>query len=297
MNVQNIIEAIRKVSNSLNAPRVKLIYHKEEVNLGRILESMNILNSLMVEYNENVEKKRKESKSKNSLIIKEIIKLSSKVSKKYTKYLNTFENSKSSSLLKLIDRDRDENLHSDIIAALLTPSITGQFAYKFFTELIAYFNSGLRNSQIDFINVYREVRLDTIDPSLSMSEIGARRIDLIIETKGIVLVIENKVDTWESDNQTKDYFETVNRGYSLSKKAYLILSPSGEKGECKKFKGISYFDLYEILMKIEGQKNNLNKSSLDLYMFYLNELIETILKPRITSIEYMNIKNKELKNA
>lgn len=65
------------------------------------------------------------------------------------------------SLLQLINRDKDENLFSDLIAAIFDPRITGEFAYQLYHALMRnYENEKDIDADLNFLNTYRERRLD-----------------------------------------------------------------------------------------------------------------------------------------
>jgi hypothetical protein len=195
------------------------------------------------------------------------------------------------SVFKSINKDRNENLHSDCIAALLNPNETGRFAEDLFVELIEFAGGDLESIKKDFEFqiVQREVTLHTIDESLIGCREGDRRIDLLVKTNSRVLVIENKVQSYESENQTSDYYHAVLEGFKNKKYRkedlfFLFLSPTGMPASCRHFRAISYVDLYKLMTGIKGNLASFLGSRL--YEFYIGELAKTIISPMIRSNEF-----------
>lgn len=181
------------------------------------------------------------------------------------------------SVLGNICRAHDENLHSDFIAALLNPSIFGDFSIELIKSLVRHSYPEFEEASIDYVNVYREVRLDKVDQSLVGGEKGARRIDIVVEFDRNVLVIENKVDSGESKEQTDDYFNAVQSGYNKSKNLFFyLLSPSGLPGHHSMFKGLSYFNLVESLIECKPHIKK-RSESVETFNFYFSELMKTVV--------------------
>lgn len=160
-----------------------------------------------------------------------------------------------SPFLKEIRRSRDENLHSDYIAAVIRsyPPIIKEFELKG-----------------ELLNVQREVRLDYIDSSLVDTNLGQRRIDIIIETNLEILIIENKVDSTERKDQTEDYYRVIKSNTTKEVKG-LMLSPLGLTPQCEIYKKITYYHLFLVLNQIPNRTPILE--------YYLAELFDIFIKP------------------
>lgn len=154
-------------------------------------------------------------------------------------------------ILPLIGRRFDENLHSDFLAGLLEPAVVGNLAQAVFARL---FRAGRpegapSHDEIGHLVVRRERRLDRLDGRLAGCKRGARRLDVVARGRSHVLVIENKVWTGESVDQTKDYAEVVTRAYPEHQPCLLLLSPHGRHGADRRFRGLSYARLHSILVE------------------------------------------------
>lgn len=157
------------------------------------------------------------------------------------------------SLLDAIGRGQDENLHSDFLSALLDPQKTGALAIELFARLHRRGNPSVAMRPSAYQITRREVRLDEIMESYAGTDIGARRIDVLVKTRFSILVIENKIGTDESENQTKDYYDAITRRYDPTRWSVscLLLSPSGMRAQHRAFAGISYCELFLMLRELE----------------------------------------------
>ncbi|MBU6154144.1 MAG: PD-(D/E)XK nuclease family protein [Bdellovibrionales bacterium] len=204
------------------------------------------------------------------------------------------------SIFESIHRPFDENLHSDCIARILDPLVTGTFA-KLFLSAIARETEipDTLNSMVP-IHSRREIRLDRVDPKLLQSEIGDRRIDILLETSTFVLIFENKVHSSESVNQTKDYYEAVYNAYSTDsaghKNVYgILLSPDGSIPDSGNFRVLTYWQLYQILHQTCKDHSDGLKS--DFLEFYINELYSIFIKPRLIAIDEINKYWEKIQNG
>lgn len=255
------------------------------------LESINLVSKYFCKYNGELVGKQNVVLSQ---IINSICVMGSKVLKQTFNLDNIPDVKEQTSILSLIKKHNNENLHSDFIAALLDPAIMGQFANKFFIRLVAC-QSNLKNNEVktNTQKAYREVRLDSISSEINDPNLGAKRIDILVETESHVLIIENKVYTFESENQTKDYYRWTKSGYEEKDKRKGIttevvpffLSPSGMPASSSRFINISYFDLYEFIIELDKYCISTGASR-ELLEFYKKELENTILLSQINAINY-----------
>ncbi len=231
--------------------------------------SINTVENQMILYNKN---KPQLTQLKKSIQL---------IASKTLRYYNASElfekhNFNCKSILMQISRQYDENVHSDFIASLFNYNELKQFSVKLFNKLIEFYDGHCPNIEPTFLNVYREIRLDEVDSRYQGADIAGRRIDLLIECKGHVIVIENKVLTSESENQTHDYYMVISNKYLKSRQYFLLLSPSGIDGRCTHFRGLNYFELCTF---IEESMNecSLSDNNRHFINFYINELKNTII--------------------
>lgn len=160
------------------------------------------------------------------------------------------------SILRMIGRHYDENLHSDFLAALLRTETAGDCARQLFSRLLSLAcGKPIQTEEVGSIIAYREVRLDHLEPTLSGTPLGARRLDVLARSRAGILVIESKVWTTESETQTADYHAVLGRRYpGLETLGFLLLSPDGKRGQDRAFRGISFAELFEHLGSVRKAK-------------------------------------------
>jgi len=167
---------------------------------------------------------------------------------------------------------RAENKHSNFFAFLLDPQETHRLGDKVLKGFLA---NAVRNanavsnkslgitplkvllSQFSDTRVYREA-------SVSGSKNG--RIDILITTvidnQNWVFVIENKVDSMQSENQLSSYREYCEKNFSQSKCLFFYLTPDGtEVPDDEKWITITYRDVMESLEPIVNELSNSDSNS------------------------------------
>ena len=116
----------------------------------------------------------------------------------------------------------------------------------------------------------REVRLDSLNCRLGGTAIGARRIDILVHTDEHIFIIENKVHSAESAEQTQDYFRAISDGLGKNHQiVYLLLSPDGRSAQCRHFSPISYIDLFGLILEAKKHGKELEPVAELLYSFLL----------------------------
>ena len=140
------------------------------------------------------------------------------------------------------------------------------------------------------INSKYEPTLDNIEVTNVITEYyiyDDKRIDLLIEAKtnnqNIVIVIENKIDSSEHDNQCQRYYDYIKDRYDNSIiRYYFYLKPSNNLSipNCKKFKTITYDDIYNCITNDEDpyikdfkkciERNYMNNKKNELELCLLN---------------------------
>lgn len=144
---------------------------------------------------------------------------------------------------------RNEIRHSNFLAWILNPRETHNFKDAFLKQFLIKI--------IDTINVKDKFYSVEEVRNFDLSNVEILRenenIDLLItdEKNKFVIVIENKIDSFQHDNQLTRYKNYVNEQCSMSqfKKLYLYLSPQKEKIE-EPYKYIDYNILKDVLNNI-----------------------------------------------
>ena len=203
---------------------------------------------------------------------KELI-ANAQISKEYNE-LKKFYNTKS--ILQLVGKERDENVHSDMIAWLLDDSVEhklGLTPIRYFLRMLPisidkeenmlakeeynnYLLSCFLNKDLNIlnINIKREHMLGKDGKAYTSSQ----RIDILIEItilinneyKILPVIIENKVKSDEHDDQTISYKEWSDDTYSDSSKFFqpilIFLTPKKQsKPNEPSFIKISYQELVD----------------------------------------------------
>lgn len=280
---QDLIQSITSVSEKLNEFR-KTCHASSEVDAKALTKSIEIVAKLAIS---TVDDRAKVS-SKD--LVRSVCDLSSLLMSSFPVPEGKEKDPNKTSIMRALRKWSDENLHSDFIAALLDPDRSGPAAFRLFYELAALSTKKPPSISPDasWQSVHREMRLDEIDRTLvGGDEKGARRIDIIALRTDAILVIENKVFTWESEGQTTDYAEAVSRGYDKSipphKRFFIMLSPVGKPGAAEEFSGVSY---YQFLMLLDNIIDSGENADNDFFVFYRNELMSTILRSQIETYRY-----------
>ncbi len=197
----------------------------------------------------------------------EIIKFKNDI---YFQKLESFYNSKS--LSQILEISRRENSHSGFIAWLLNNTEShnlGSFTIKkFFDILLKFSNEKLKNN----VEIYNSLITESydiehlsIEREKSINNVG--RIDIYIELTLLIsnnshhlkLIVENKVESKESKDQTLKYFEYFN---TLRKEdeivVFIYLTPISTlkllelkepECSCKEFIQINYQSMVDYLIE------------------------------------------------
>jgi hypothetical protein len=155
----------------------------------------------------------------------------------------------SSDFLDLLDRTRDENSHSQVIRWLLDPRTAPTIAPHALRTIVArldepdrWIASLNRALDRDLVSVKREF---TIGREWGGEDL--ERIDLVVSAPGLVLAIENKVDSQEGRAQTWTYWRWLTTTNGLRGGVYL--TPGGQIAECPHFKPMAYVELVDCLLE------------------------------------------------
>ena len=82
---------------------------------------------------------------------------------------------------------------------------------------------------------------------------SSRRIDILVKTRidneNAIIVIENKINSYEHSDQCQHYYEYIEKEFKNYKRYYIFLKPeySFANTSCKYFKTMTYNDVYDAI--------------------------------------------------
>ncbi len=112
---------------------------------------------------------------------------------------------------EIMNRHHLENQHSNIIAFLVNPTeIHNHPEYgSLFLNLLKEKGLGIEGNEV--YKVFRENSTDEL-----------RRMDIFIETDSDFIIIENKINAGDQENQIKDYVEYVKKQYEVTNNVFVV---------------------------------------------------------------------------
>jgi hypothetical protein len=126
-----------------------------------------------------------------------------------------------SDLLSILGRDRDELVHSRLLAWLCDPRARHQLGSGFLRKLIPGLWPELAGLAVSGVVIDREIdRVTTVDGTTYQA-----RADVVVHLDGATLVIENKVDAVEGPIQCERLFRVWRDEPGETR--WLLLSPLG----------------------------------------------------------------------
>ena len=155
--------------------------------------------------------------------------------------MNKYYNQEDTSLsfFDIINRSHDENMMSLMIKYLFEQD-----------------NDALKNLINKAYNI--DIKLLEIEEIITEYVVdNNKRIDILINAKidgkKSVIVIENKVYSYEHDNQCQVYFDYIDNGFKTKDKYYLFLKPAYNMciPNCEHFKVITYNDIYNAITVLD----------------------------------------------
>lgn len=151
-----------------------------------------------------------------------------------------FQREQQFNIFRVLKLENYEIRHSNMFAWLLTPSqshgINAAFFKKFLNTVSSKSNVEIKYDESDIIKVYREQ--DNID------------ILVVNETKEYLLLIENKINSNQHDDQLERYAQIVKQKFQDYKRFYIYLKPEENEKIPEEYLYISYSDIIEILKEI-----------------------------------------------
>ena len=112
---------------------------------------------------------------------------------------------------EIMNRHHLENQHSNIIAFLVNPSeIHNHPEYgALFLNILKEKGLGIDGKEIN--KVFRENSTDEL-----------RRMDIFIETDSDFVIVENKINAGDQENQIRDYVEYVKKQYEVTNNVFVV---------------------------------------------------------------------------
>ncbi|MEA3439069.1 MAG: PD-(D/E)XK nuclease family protein [Chloroflexota bacterium] len=182
----------------------------------------------------------------------------------------------------IFNRAYDENFISDYLAYVLNPDKNG-LGTEPLRALLGLVSAEFNGIDIQEADIYREYTLDS------------GRIDLlIIIDEALVVGIENKILSSESDNQTEYYAKVIRRDFTEYQKALIFLSPHGTQPSSKYFRAVSYRQLLDSFRRMPYDWITDVKKSV-LWEDFLQHLEEYIVSEK-TSFEFSSRAELYLEN-
>jgi hypothetical protein len=157
---------------------------------------------------------------------------------------------------------RLEEAHSNILAWLLNPEESHGIGDIFLRDFIKTVFNPKELPVYHPVNIMRE------------KQEGSDRPDIIVQGKNWWLVIENKIDSREQEDQTKRYADKYKCRGKLRENIFLaFLSPSGWQPESCDFTPVSYRTIRQLLenMQFQGDSNILIRHFVDHIFLDLEE--------------------------
>ena len=185
-----------------------------------------------------------------------------------------------SSYFTFLEKSWNEDFYSDHLNSLINFPFKNDLQKTFISTLIDRLFKG-HAFNLDGLKSFREVSLLNFD----YDEAPQMRMDLFVKNNANqVIIIENKTKTLEHSSQTIHYYDALLNKHEESEIFAIMLSPSGIKAECEKFKILTYQDLFFIFSHcIEVSPPE--KEELELIIDFYQELKEQFYDPYDRSIK------------
>jgi len=184
---------------------------------------------------------------------------------------------KTPNIFQILNISRTEIRHSNFLGWLLDSNanhgIGKLFLLKFIRDIASFENS----DELDEFDIFK----------LNFDNVEIRRewkgIDILIIFDTLVVSIENKIDTKDHSNQLEKYYRIVNELFKNKKKAFVYLTPFGDKPKSN-FGKLNYIiysyeqiaQQIEKTLKIHG--NSINTKVYQYISDYLTNLKREIMK-------------------
>lgn len=162
------------------------------------------------------------------------------------------EKSEEFNIFRVLKLENYEIRHSNLLAWLLSPnqthSIKGAFLKEFIEKAACKKSMSITYKDNDDIKVYREQ--DNID------------ILVINNTQNYLILIENKINSNQHDNQLERYAQIVEKDFQKYQKIYIYLKPEKNEEVPKYYIDMSYREIINIIKDILQQVKDMSVKTL-----------------------------------
>ncbi|NBG88119.1 PDDEXK-like family protein [Isachenkonia alkalipeptolytica] len=164
---------------------------------------------------------------------------------------------KTKTIPSIFSKSYDENFISDFLAYILDPNING-IGNDPLVKLIENYCG----DDEELLKILDLKECNTIEVTREFTFRNKRRLDILIQINNeLIIAIENKVFSNESENQTLSYTNSIHEKFPEHKYLFLYLTPAGKIPASKDFQPISYSQLADVLKRVtfdyrEGIREN-----------------------------------------
>jgi len=167
---------------------------------------------------------------------------------------------------------RQETRHSSFLQWLLDPSETHGLGAYFLRQFLKYIasRSPLRKSDIPSI-----VDLDSWPYSATLVQQEWNNIDLLIrdDSLGLVVVLENKVDSTEHSSQLQKYRSLIEQQFPQHKKLFAYLTINGSIPTDESYVSLTYAEIVKLIEETISRRNHQLSPAVVAFMQFYVEMI------------------------
>jgi hypothetical protein len=154
-------------------------------------------------------------------------------------------------LLNVLGKSREENINSDMICWLFDPRHAKITAPAALRAIVRTLDNPAEWQLIISVSIKQRTLCIRREYPIAAAALGREtlgRLDLLISGPSFKLVIENKIDSDEHENQTDAYWDWLKKEPEPLKGG-MFLTPGGFPAVNRNFKPLSYIDLLSCLLE------------------------------------------------
>jgi hypothetical protein len=164
-------------------------------------------------------------------------------------------------LFNVLDIKTNELSYSKILAWLLKPQgnhgLNDKFLREFLKRLYSINSEYFTSQNIEYVSIDC-LPLENVICSVEQTILSNKRVDILIKIDSgeekWVIVLENKIKSIESPNQTENYFQELSIKYPNHKKICVFLTPEGNQPSCDSFLPLKWQEINTVLFPfIQGE--------------------------------------------
>lgn len=185
-------------------------------------------------------------------------------------------------IFQILNIETKEIYYSKALSYLLDPFGNHRLGDKFLRDFLKMLlkdeerANKLKNLGIEFIDIDC-ANFDDIKISTEQTILSKRKLDIFVkidmENEHWILVIENKINSYESLNQTKNYSDELSQKFSDKefKKICIFLTPKGDLPSSNKFLSCTWEEIHILLKSIKEEITIRNE-----VFFFLDQFTKSI---------------------